>query len=205
MNHHYAPGFKPSSKKNQKKQSSVTISADIIASRNYTEYVVMKMKESEVQINNESEEPTQVVDLLDICSQNSNSDSQDDDKSVSNLFAFHKDNRKPEPKSIAKDALDSPLTGQWVSKRSSSSSSSSSINPRWCKGKTCKRKAIDDETSLFSTPSNKVNKTSNGSDDEYSTTSNLKVNKQTTLTQYARSLETHVETPVEKKRMYRQP
>ena len=59
----YAPGFKPSSKKKQKKNSSTTIGPDIIGSRNYTEFVVTKMKESEVQMNNQSEVPTQVVEV----------------------------------------------------------------------------------------------------------------------------------------------
>ena len=55
MNHHYAPGFNPSSRKKQKKQSSVPIGTDIIAGRNYTEFVVIKMKESEAHMANESE------------------------------------------------------------------------------------------------------------------------------------------------------
>ena len=62
MNYHYAQGFKPSSKKKQKKQSLVAIGQDIIGSCNYTEYCVEKMREAHASTINESEEPTQVVD-----------------------------------------------------------------------------------------------------------------------------------------------
>ena len=74
MYHHYAPGFHSSSWKKQKKQSSVPIGTNIIGSRNYTEFVVMKMKEPEAHMANESEDPTQIAYLSTLSSECSKSD-----------------------------------------------------------------------------------------------------------------------------------
>ena len=107
----YALGFKPSSKKKQKKNTSAAIGPDIIGSRNYTEYCVLKIEESEVQMNNQSEVPTQVVevptqdieaptqviDLIGLYSQNSKSESNDNTKCDSSHFAYSSDVKATEP------------------------------------------------------------------------------------------------------------
>ena len=217
MSRNYAPGFTTSSKKNKNKKRQQTesiIGPDIIGSRTYEDYVVMKMKE-------ETEVPTQIVDLSGHCSQNSDSVSSDSvskggKKNDSNLFAFSSrttTSKKP-----------MPTKGEWMTKRSSSSLSSSSINSRWSKGKACKRKTIEHDSSVVSTPSRKVNKTKSPmialewtesiekyyksldkSEDEYSDVSFHPIcnpgegGEQTTMTQYIRSLDKPVDKPVEKK------
>ena len=200
MNHHYAPGFNPSSRKKQKKQSSVPIGTDIIGSRNYTEFVVMKMKESKEHTANESEDPTQIADLSALSSENSKSESQDKPKLDPNLFAFYS---KPEP--TEKETCFSklkPTKGDWMTKRSVSSSLS--IQPGLATDKIWERKSVEDELPLslelvkkgtspvaaadlewFNTERS-LDRTE-ASDDETS-----KSSKQTTLTQYVRSLDTPV-------------
>ena len=193
MNRNYAPGFTTSSKKKDKirQPTGSIIGPDIIGSRTYEDFVVMKM-------NEETEVPTQIVDLSAHCSQNSDSVSKESDKNHSNLFAFSSRT------STSKKPL--PTKGEWMTKRSSSSLSSSSINSRWSEGKATKRKTTADESSFVSTPGKDVKKVkgSKDSDDEGSEfwlppiinpTADSSGGKQTTMTQYIRAFD----KPVEKK------
>ena len=217
MNHHYAQGFKPSSKKKQKKSSSVTIGPDIIGSPNYTEYCVMKMREARANKNDESEEATQVIDLSGISSPTNEHQSQKVAKSDSNLFAF-----SSKEKAVEKKSSNRPVKGEWMTRRSSSSQSSSSsiVNSRWSLGKTAKskvvnqettkRKAVGDETTKMKVVEDDTipitnlvysdvdtnNKSSDSDSDDISfhpilaDMNHHKGDRQTTLTQYVRSIET---------------
>ena len=155
MNYNYAEGFSTSSKKKKKIKSSVTIGRDIIGCRNYTDCAVMEM-------NNASEESTQIMSIPNATIDLSGNDSQDYSGEYDpNLSAFC--GTPPHSKATtAKEFIDRPVTGSWLTKRSSSSSSttsSSTINTRWSRGKAYKRKAVAvEKSSLFPASRNKSEK-----------------------------------------------
>ena len=109
------------------------------------------MRKDKAKMNNESEEPTQVVDLSSLSSQTSAYESKDVIKSDSNLSSFAYKPKAVEKKTSTLFAFSSKTkaaSGDWMTKRSFSSQSSSSsiVNTRWSMGKTAKRKVIEDET-----------------------------------------------------------
>ena len=196
MNHQYSHGFNPPSRKKQKKESSVPIGTDVIASRNYTEYVVMKMKRSESHMANDSEDPTQIVDLSAVSSENSKSDSQGKTKPDSNLFAFYS---KQETTEKDCSSTSKPTEGDWMTKRSV-------IPPGLATVRTSEWKSVEDElplslelvkkdTSPAAAASLDWLNAEKDTDNE-----SFKSSKQTTLTQYVRNLDTPVKS---KEREYR--